>query len=682
MDQSLRDFVAEAEDILDHLEESISLLMDLSPDDHRKPDIINAFFRHAHSLKGLSGMLNLNDLSSLSHKLESLLDSIRLDKTDLSDHVVEVLSSGVQLLIRMVRAVASGKGDGSVSSKSFLGELARLENSDTQDAVEDLVFFIDVPEKLHEVLSEYEEHRFRDNISKKIPFFRMNCSFPIETFDVQLKEVTGRIKEEGELLTTLPQTESAGDGMIGFLLYFTSRNDESSMKSRFAEVGFPFEPVRYTAQDTLEPAATPSVTTAVKPGDADTADFLEEEIRGVSNTVRVDIHKLDHLLNLVGELTMLRTGLTAINEQIFSGDERDLDTLSLDMGKNLTAIGSKLLDLRDGVMNIRMVPLGQLFTKLQRVSKKLARETGKNIRVEFAGGDTELDKMIMEEIVSPLLHILRNSVDHGIEPSQERRSLGKGDEGLIRIAAYQQGSHVLVEVVDDGRGIDLAHVMEHARKVGMVDGEDVLSEEEIISIIFRPGFSTKDTVSQVSGRGVGMDVVKREVEEIGGTVELTTAFGRGTRIVLTLPITLAILQALLVRSGNEVYAVPMGSVQETLQIQESQIKTIEGRRVITLRDRMVPIIKLEDVFSLHEDDHESDELFIVIIGLGSRTMGILVNELLGKQDVVIKPLGSAFPDAVGLAGAAELGDRSPVLVLDVAGLMLEAVRLGTLSGKV
>lgn len=682
MDQSLRDFVAEAEDILDNLEESISLLMDISPDDHRKPDIINAFFRHAHSLKGLSGMLNLNDLSSLSHKLESLLDSIRLDKMDLNDHVIEVLSSGVQLLIKMVRAVAGGKGDGSVSSSSFLQELEKLGSSGSTDTEGDLSFFIDVPEKLNEVLSEYEEHRFKDNIGKNIPFYRMNCSFPIETFDVQLKDITDRIKEDGELLTTLPQTESAGDGKIGFLLYFTSRKDGSSLMDKFVGEGFSCEPVRYTAREASKPAAVPSELAALEPGEAEAADSLEEEIRGVSNTVRVDIHKLDHLMNLVGELTMLGSALESINERIFSDVNKDLDSLSLDMGKNLNTIESKLLELRDGVMDIRMVPMGQLFTRLQRVSKKLARETGKKIRMEFVGSDTELDKMIMEEIVSPLLHVLRNSIDHGIEPAQERRSLGKSEEGLIRIAAYQQGSHVLLEVVDDGRGIDLARIMEHAREIGIVDGEDVLSEEEIISFLFRPGFSTKGTVSQISGRGVGMDVVKRGIEEIGGAVELNTALGKGTRIVLTLPITLAILQALMVRSGNNLYAVPMGSVQETLQIPESQIRTIEGRQVITLRDKMVPLIRLENIFQLEENGSTADEPFIVVIGIGARTMGILVNDLLGKQDVVIKPLGAAFQDAVGLAGAAELGDRSPVLVLDVTGLMVEAVRIGTLRGKV
>jgi len=334
------------------------------------------------------------------------------------------------------------------------------------------------------------------------------------------------------------------------------------------------------------------------------------------------------------------------------------------------------------VMDIRMVPMGQLFNRLQRVSKKIARETGKNVRVEFQGGETELDKMIIEEMVSPLLHIVRNSIDHGIESAEERAAKGKDAEGLVRLSAYQQGSHVVLEVEDDGRGIDLAQVMKIARERGLVQSDEVLSEDEILSFLFRPGFSTKNTVSQVSGRGVGMDVVKKELEKIGGTVEVNTIVDVGTRMVLTLPITLAILQALMIKSSENLYAIPMAAVQETLQIPGKQIMTIEGREIITLRDTMIPLIRLENIFDLPARDGESMEPYIVIIGIGTRAMGILVDNLLGKQDVVIKPLGEAFNGVVGLAGAAELGDQSTVLVLDVGGLMMEAVRLGTLARKV
>lgn len=684
MDQSLRDFVSEAEDILDNLEESISLLMDLSPDDHRKPDIINAFFRHAHSLKGLSGMLNLTNLSGLAHHFESLLDSIRLDKIPLNEGVIEVLSGGVQLIVKMVRSVASGESDAAVDVTFFIEELENLESGGVPSHDEDLSVYLNVPEGITSVLSEYEEHRFRDNIRKKVPFYSVECSFPIETFDVQLKEITELIKEGGELLTTLPQTDSGGDSSsIGFFLYFTSRDEESAVINSFMDIGLDLVTVEYRTSPEAAPkpevgASALSVSIMEDGG----SDVLEEEVRGVSNTVRVDIQKLDYLMNLVGELVILRSGLAGIAERTGTGSETEISSLVLEIEKSSVLIERKLVDLRDAVMDIRMVPMGQLFNRLQRVSKKIARETGKNIRIEFHGGETELDKMIMEEMVSPLLHIVRNSIDHGIESAEDREAKRKNPEGLIRLSAYQQGSHVVLEVEDDGRGIDLAQVMNIARERGLVQGDEVLSEDEILSFLFLPGFSTKVTVSEVSGRGVGMDIVKRELEEIGGTVEVNTTLDVGTRMVLTLPITLAILQALMIKSSENLYAIPMGAVKETLQIPRKQIKTIEGREIITLRDTMIPLFSLEKIFDLPVQDVESSEPYIVIIGIGTRAMGILVDDLLGNQDVVIKPLGEAFEGIEGLAGAAELGDQSTVLVLDVGGLMMEAVRLGALDRKV
>ncbi len=684
MDQSLRDFVSEAEDILDNLEESISLLMDLSPDDHRKPDIINAFFRHAHSLKGLSGMLNLANLSGLAHQIESLLDSIRLDKVLLNEGVIEVLSGGVQLVIRIVRSVASGEGDATVDTAFFIEELENLERGRVSSHDEDLSVYLNVPEGMTDVLSEYEEHRFRDNIRKKVPFYSVGCSFPIETFDVQLKEMTELIKEGGELLTTLPQMASGGDSSsIGFLLYFTSRNEENVVISSLTDIGFDPVTVEYrTSPEAAPKHETRASALSVSIVEDGGSDVFEEEVRGVSNTVRVDIQKLDYLMNLVGELVILRSGLAGITECMGTGLEMEVSGLVLEIEKSSVLIERKLVDLRDAVMDIRMVPMGQLFNRLQRVSKKIARETGKNIRIEFQGGETELDKMIMEEMVSPLLHIVRNSIDHGIESAEEREAKGKDPEGLIRLSAYQQGSHVVLEVEDDGRGIDLARVMSIARERGLVQSDEVLSEDEILSFLFRPGFSTKDTVSQVSGRGVGMDVVKKELEEIGGAVEVNTTIDVGTRMVLTLPITLAILQALMIESSENLYAIPMGAVKETLQISRKQIKTIEGRKIVTLRDTMIPLFRLEKIFDLPVRHEESSEPYIVIVGIGTRTMGILVDDLLGNQDVVIKPLGEAFKGVVGLAGAAELGDQSTILVLDVGGLMMEAVRLGTLDRKV
>jgi len=324
--------------------------------------------------------------------------------------------------------------------------------------------------------------------------------------------------------------------------------------------------------------------------------------------------------------------------------------------------------------------MGQLYNRLQRVSKKIAKDLGKKVNLQFIGHDTELDKMIMEEMVSPLLHIVRNSLDHGIEDAEVRRSKGKPEAGNVKISAYQQGNHVILEVEDDGKGIDLASIKKEAVRRGETRGDGIVTDDDALGLIFQPGFSTKRGVTEISGRGVGMDVVRRELEKVGGTAEVNTTLDKGTAVVLTLPITLAILQALLIRNGNRIFAVPMGSIQETIELSGKEIKTMQGQEVITLRDRTLPLIRLEKIFGLSEIRSEGP-LYVVILAMGNRNMGLVTGELMGKQDVVIKPLGDAFSKSVGLAGAAELGDQSTILVLDVAGLMMEAVRLGAMGKR-
>ena len=670
MDQSLKDFVAEAEDILDDLEDFINQLMDITPGDHRKYDIINAIFRQCHSLKGLSGMFNLEGLSNLSHKLENLLDSIRLDKVQLSPVVFELLSSGLHLLLRMVRAVADGTGDLSVDTSEFSRDLEDLGQTDSSATEEDLSAHIDVPMGMTDIFSEYEEHRFRDNIRNKVPFYRVHCSFPLETFDVELDKVGTIIREHGELLTTLPEADLGGDGNIAFLLYFTSREEEAKVVASLEGDNRSLEVVEYVIN--IQPAA-------VVPDQAvQDADLFEENIKGLSNTVRVDISKLDSLMNLVGELVILKSNYVNLASRL-SGEGTDLRTeIIIDLEKSNSQMEKKLVDLRDGVMDIRMVPMGQLFNRLQRVAKKLGRELDKKVDLEFFGAETELDKMIMEEMVSPLLHVVRNSMDHGIENAEERVKKGKKEAGTVKVSAYQQGNHVILEVEDDGSGIDLEKVRQSAVDRGDLRKHDEVSDEELLRLLFLPGFSTKGSVTQVSGRGVGMDVVRRELENIGGSVEIMTTLGKGTRLIMTLPITLAILQALLVRSGERVFAIPMGSILETIELAPEQVKTVKGKEVINLRDKTLPLIRLEDIFNLPRPETNGDE-FAVIITMANRTMGLATGELLGKQDVVIKPLGEAFSRTIGLAGAAELGDQSTILVLDVAGLMTEAVRSGVMG---
>jgi two-component system chemotaxis sensor kinase CheA len=322
-----------------------------------------------------------------------------------------------------------------------------------------------------------------------------------------------------------------------------------------------------------------------------------------------------------------------------------------------------------------MVPVGQLFEKMTRIVRRVANEQGKKVDLDISGANTELDKLIIEDVSDPLMHIIRNAIDHGLESPQERRSVGKPEKGLIKLRASQKGNHVVVEVHDDGRGIDIGKVRRKAIEKGLISENQVSTEEECYDLLFMPGFSTRDEVSDLSGRGVGMDVVKSNITALSGMIEVKSQPGQGTSMTITLPITLAIIKALIVRVCDKTYAIPINSVLETLMIETDIIDTIEKREMIELRKSTVPLLRLDKLFDLKisEIDHQRP-LYVAIVGLAEKRMGFVVDELLGQQDVVIKSLGKALSFVKGISGAAELGNQKTILVLDVAGLMTEALR--------
>jgi two-component system chemotaxis sensor kinase CheA len=320
-----------------------------------------------------------------------------------------------------------------------------------------------------------------------------------------------------------------------------------------------------------------------------------------------------------------------------------------------------------------MGPLRQVFEKLSRVVRRLRRELGKEVSLDFSGADTELDKLIVEQLVDPLMHLVRNAFDHAIEAKDERLSVGKPAQGTIFISASQRGNHVLIEVRDDGRGIDVAAVRAIAEARDLVDPDEVLSDKEILELVFQPGFSTRSEVTETSGRGVGMDVVRTNLTALGGMVELRTEPGRGTCVTLTLPITLAIIQALIVGVSDQRFAIPLNSVLETLNVDEDTIQHSEGRQLLNLRGEALPLRRLADEFEL-AGEHDTEKHFVVVLGLGDRRMGLLVDSLEGQQDTVIKPIQGPIQQVRGIAGATEQGEGGAILVIDVASIVDDTVR--------
>jgi two-component system chemotaxis sensor kinase CheA len=407
--------------------------------------------------------------------------------------------------------------------------------------------------------------------------------------------------------------------------------------------------------------------------------------RSFSRTVRVDIGKLDELMNLVGELVLSQSTISELALRI---RQEGLSALSTDVAKAAKGLERKLGEMQKGVMDIRMIPVGQLFEKMSRIVRKTSQEYGKKIELKLFGADTELDKLIMEDISDPVMHIVRNAIDHGIETPEERLLAGKEEKGTIRLSSFQKGNHVVIEVEDDGRGIDLAKVKRKALDKGLIQNTEDVSDKEALDFIFLPGFSTSDKVSDISGRGVGLDVVRNNIAAVSGMVDIENRPGAGSRVTITLPITLAIIKALIIAVAGRTYALPITTVLETIMLEKHDIQTVERKEVIHLRDTTLPLLRLARFFELEVDTEKSDGFYVVVVGVGEKRIGIIVDNLLWQQDIVIKSIGGSYKGVRGISGAADLGDQRTILVLDVGGMMNESMceprdqGRGTINGAV
>ncbi|MFL5302772.1 MAG: chemotaxis protein CheA, partial [Anaeromyxobacteraceae bacterium] len=431
-------------------------------------------------------------------------------------------------------------------------------------------------------------------------------------------------------------------------------------------------PTRAELPGTLASLADPESAGGMDIG-ASPLTEVDRTLRSVSQAVKVDIHKLDRLMNVVGELVLVKTSLLKIAGRLRSGEGAGT-SLGLELHRESRTLERKLDDLQAGILEVRMVPVGQIFDKLSRMVRKLTRELGKEIDFQVKGSNVELDKLIVEDLSDPLMHLIRNSLDHGVDPPEKRLAQGKPRAGRITLSATQKGSHVQITVEDDGNGIDEGRIREVAVARGLASAEQVsqLSRREVMNLIFVPGFSTAKQVTALSGRGVGMDVVKNNVAKLSGIIELSSELGKGTRIEITLPVTLAIIRALVVDVAGHTYAVPLNSVLEILTLDARELKTIETREVINLRGSTLPLVRLGRFFGLPEAPAKGP-LFVVVVGLAQERLGVAVEGLVGQQDIVVKPLGKALSTIRGIAGATDLGGRRTVLVLDVGAIMEEVV---------
>lgn len=659
--KAVKDFLAEAEEIIDQLSLDLAGLSDCAESGECSPELINSVFRGAHSLKGLAGMFGFEEIADLAHNLENLLDSLRLGRVSLDQLTAGVLFDSVDLLGTLVR----GAGTGVSEAKSVSQVVARINScisAEQKSGASSPLAKIGLSEKVLGTLTEYEEHRLVENIKKGRKIFSIRASFNLATFDQDLGDLTEILKKEGEVISTLP---SAGGGLgfsIDFEILYSSNRDT-------AEIAVMVEG---------ENVAVSRLDAAAQPVSSDTVESLpaagEEAAltaKSLSRTVRVDIAKLDELMNIVGELVLCHSTISELTLRM----KRDgYSALSIELSKAAKGLERKLTELQKGVMEIRMIPVGQLFEKMSRIVRKTSRELGKKVELRTFGADTELDKLIIEDISDPMMHIIRNAVDHGIETPEERLRQGKEEKGTITLSSFQKGSHVVIEVEDDGRGIDLAKVKRKALEKGLVPAVDAVSDRDALDLIFLPGFSTSDRISEISGRGVGMDVVKSNIAAVSGMVDIDSRPGCGCRVTITLPITLAIIKALIIASSGRTYAIPITSVQETIMVERKDVLTVERKEVIQLRDATLPLLRLASFFGINGASAIPDASYVVVVGVAEKRLGIVVDELLGQRDIVIKSIGETFKGFRGISGAADLGDQRTILVLDVGGIINEATR--------
>jgi len=692
--QRLSDFLSEAQESVDLLGKE---LLRLDGESEPDPDLLNAVFRAAHTLKGLASMFGVERMARLAHALEDVLDDVRMGRRQADRATVDLLLEAPEVFTRIMSEEAAGAP---IPAGDAPGELARRLRISAPPATVpggDVLDGVGLGPEIRAVLTEYEEHRLRSNVGKGIPILRVKVGFALASFDRELSALSGRLKPLGEVVSTLPSHDVSDPDAIGFDLLFASVEPLETIRHAVEPAGIvepigspkpprapapnapargPVEPPPYPELSIDLPGEVPASPAGSSWSPVPSPEPEVASLRSASQAVRVDIRKLDRLMNVVGELVLIKSSLGAVAERlkIEGGDP----VLTAELHRANRGLERKLGELQAGILEVRMVPLEQVFDKLTRMVRKIAREVGKEIDFSVAGGDVEIDKLIVEELSDPLMHLIRNAIDHAIEPADVRERLGKPRAGRVTLSASQKGNHVEIVVEDDGSGIDEERIREVAVHRGLAAVEAVreMSRREVMNLIFVPGFSTARQVTPLSGRGVGMDVVKNNIASLSGIIDLHSVRGHGTRFEITLPTTLAIVRALIAGVAGRTYAIPLNSVLEILQVQAADVRTLSTREVISLRGATLPLVRLSSFFAL-SGAAATDPFYVVVVGLAQERLGISVDDLLGQQDVVVKGLGRALQGIRGIAGATDLGNLHTVLVLDV-GAIIEDVTLGEL----
>ncbi len=645
LQEIMEDFLIEAFEMNEQLDQDL-VELEHNPEDL---DLLNRIFRVAHTIKGSSSFLNLNILTHLTHNMEDVLNRARKGEIKITPDIMDVVLRSIDLMKTLLVTIRDTGSDTNNGKENEIEEAVKQLQAITSQNLEGAKETSGAKEAPQKENKEEAKGEIKEN-KAKAPTAENSAS-------------DNPLADEPDLDYANMSTEEV-EAEIERLL---NKRQEADKERRAQKKQEDQAKPKQEVTPTKETPKAPKTETKAK-AKADTEENKAPSI-GVEQTVRVDVRRLDHLMNLIGELVLGKNRLIRIYSDV---EERyDGEKFLEELNQVVSSISAVTTDLQLAVMKTRMQPVGKVFNKFPRMVRDLSRELGKSIELIIEGEETELDKSIVEEIGDPLIHIIRNSCDHGIEPLEERRRLNKPETGKVQLSAYNEGNHIVIKISDDGKGLDPVMLKEKAIEKGVISERDAegMSDREAFNLIFKPGFSTAKVVSNVSGRGVGMDVVKTNIEKLNGIIEIDSEVGVGTTQKLKIPLTLAIIQALLVGVQEEYYAIPLSSVLETVRISQDEIYTVDGKSVLRLRDEVLSLVRLSDIFKVDAILESNSDVYVVIIGLADQKIGVIVDYLIGQEEVVIKSLGYYLKNTRGIAGATVRGDGKITLIVDVGAMM-------------
>lgn len=696
--QYLDIFVDETKEHIQVLSDQI-MVLEKEPDNS---DAIAEIFRSAHSLKGMAGTMGFKRMQRLTHDMENVFSAVREGKMKVNDSLVDTLFRGLDAIQEYLDLIQETSDEGDNDNEAIINELNQFLNggggeapaapaaapapaataSAAATATEENAE-TNAKAKFHDIkLSEVEEHAIKKafddnmNVFGATVYIQESCLLKAARAFLVFKA----LEEIGEIIISNPSVQEIEDEKFDFdfSLIFLTKETESEVRaaiqnvseiedvvieaideSKAEEPKKADEPKKEEAPKSAAPAAAATAAAPAAKQDASKAKGKGKPV--VSRSVRVDIEKLDSLMNQVSELIIAKNGLVSMS----ATDKRDSGDMSA-FNEQIEYLGTVTTNLHETVMKVRMVPIESTVQKFPRMIRDLSKKLDKKMELYMTGEDTELDRTVVDEIGDPLMHLLRNSADHGLESNEERVRLGKPEVGSIFLDAYQEGNNVVIEVRDDGAGINVEKVKKKMVERGLVPADqiDTITDKEAIATLFSPSFSTADKVSDVSGRGVGLDVVKTNIESLGGTIECKTERGAGSSFTIRLPLTLAIVQALMVELGTEKYAIPLGSIQTIEEVTKDDIKYVQSKEVISLRGTVIPLIRLDTLLDVPEREANNDNIVIVIVRKADKLAGLVVDGLIGQQEIVIKSIGKYISTPKLISGSTILGDGEVALILD------------------